>query len=99
MLFIFERDGQVAIWMKEMRFSLDVIWISRYGSVVHVEREVHPDSYPKQFVPEKPARYVLEVSAGAGAGVSVGDPVYFRNVPPGGSRFPGATGNPARPSR
>ncbi len=81
MLFVFERDGHHSIWMKDMRFSLDIIWISRFGSVAHVERNVHPDTYPKPFVPAKPAKYVLEIPAGAGANVAVGDPVYFKHVP------------------
>ncbi len=80
MLFIFERDGRHGIWMKDMRFALDIIWISRFGAVVHIERSVHPDTYPRAFTPDKPAKYVLEISAGAGEGVSVGAPVYFENV-------------------
>lgn len=81
MLFVFERDGAHAIWMKEMRFSLDIVWISRFGSVVHVEHNVHPDTYPRSFASRKPARYVLEIPAGAGAGIQVGDPIHFENVP------------------
>lgn len=81
MLFVFERDGAHAIWMKDMRFSIDIVWISRFGSVVHVERNVHPNTYPKSFASPKPARYVLEIPAGAGRAAAPGDPAYFDNVP------------------
>ncbi len=80
MLFIFDRAGYHSIWMKDMRFALDIIWISRTGSIVHIERNVHPNTYPKKFVSGKSAKYVLEISAGAGKGVSVGDFVHFENV-------------------
>lgn len=81
MLFVFDHDGGHSIWMKEMRFSLDIIWISRFGSVVHIERNVHPDTYPRAFTSRKPARYVLEILAEAGEKIVPGAPVYFENVP------------------
>lgn len=81
MLFVFDRDGTHPIWMKEMRFSLDIVWISRFGAIVHVERNVHPDTYPQAFASSRPARYVLEIPAGAGETMGPGDPVYFENVP------------------
>lgn len=80
MLFIFDRDGRYPIWMKEMRFSLDIIWINRFGKIVHVEREVHPDTYPRAFASNQPARYVLEIPAKAGETAVPGGKVYFRNV-------------------
>ena len=78
MLFIFEREEQPSIWMRGMRFPLDIIWINRSGLVVHIKRNIHPDTYPKQFTTVKPARYVLEISAGAGKEVAVGDAAFFR---------------------
>lgn len=81
MLFVFDHDGGHSIWMKEMRFSLDIVWISRFGSVVHIERNVHPNTYPRAFTSRKPARYVLEIPAGAGEKIVLGTPVYFENMP------------------
>lgn len=81
LLFVFNYDGYHAIWMKNMRFSIDVIWIDNTGIVVHIERGLVPDSYPQTFVPASPARYVLEVAAGEGKGVSPGMPVRFENIP------------------
>ena len=81
MLFVFDRDGVHPIWMKDMRFSLDVVWISRFGAIVHLERNLHPSTYPRTFASSKPARYVLEIPAGAGKTATLGDPVHFENVP------------------
>ena len=82
LLFVFDRDGRHAIWMKDMRFSLDIIWINRDGVVVHIEKEVSPDTYPRAFSSPVPARYVLEVSAGNGEGVMRGTVARFENIPP-----------------
>ncbi len=77
MLFVFPEDGVYTFWMKDMSFSIDMIWISKSGTVVHVENAATPRSYPETFGPDVPARYVLEVSAGFSEahGVSVGDVV------------------------
>jgi uncharacterized membrane protein (UPF0127 family) len=53
--------------MKDMRVPLDIIWLSDTGDIVHIERSVSPDSYPRVFYPGTPARYVLEMRAGQAA--------------------------------
>ena len=75
MLFIFPRDGTYSFWMKDMRFSIDIIWISAGGRIVYITPDVSPATYPEDFVSPTLARYVLEVPAGfTGAhGVRVGD--------------------------
>jgi len=85
MLFVFPRDGKYSFWMKDMRFSIDIIWISASdrpsrdgsagGRIVYIAPDVSPATYPEDFVSPTPARYVLEVPAGfTGAhGVRVGD--------------------------
>jgi uncharacterized membrane protein (UPF0127 family) len=77
MLFIFPQDGVYAFWMKDMKFSIDMIWISSSGTVTYMAQNVSPDTFPKDFGPGTPARYVLELPAGwANAhGVRVGDSV------------------------
>ncbi len=63
--------------MKDMRFSIDILWLSADGVVVHMAQNVSPSTYPQSFVPTKPARYVLEVLAGYAMehGVAIGDVV------------------------
>lgn len=64
MLFVFPEDGRYAFWMKDMRFSIDILWISREGVVVDMRENVSPESYPTTFTPRTEARYVLELPAG-----------------------------------
>jgi uncharacterized membrane protein (UPF0127 family) len=65
MFFAFEKDGEWGIWMKDMLFSIDILWISKDGKVVKLMRDVSPDTYPTVFTNDAPARYVLELKSGA----------------------------------
>ena len=79
MLFIFDIDGTHGIWMKDMQFPIDIVWISAAMKVVHIERSVSPDTYPQTFLPPIPARYILEVPAEYTQGrVNIGDTVMFQ---------------------
>jgi hypothetical protein len=65
MLFIFEEEGSHGIWMKDMRFSIDIIWAADDGTILTIEERISPDTYPQSFQASEPrARYVLEVPAG-----------------------------------
>jgi uncharacterized membrane protein (UPF0127 family) len=64
MLFVFPESGEYAFWMKDMRFSIDIVWLSDDGAVVYMAQNVSPDTYPQTFIPNEPARYVLELPAG-----------------------------------
>jgi len=67
MLFVFGTPGEYGFWMKEMLFSLDIIFINSEKSVVTVYPELTPGTYPEAFYPANPALYVLEVPAGFAA--------------------------------
>lgn len=64
MLFVFDKDGMYSFWMHEMLFSIDILWLAADGQVVHIEKDVSPQSYPASFTSDSPARYVLELPAG-----------------------------------
>ncbi len=64
MLFVFDKPDIYSFWMKDMLFPIDMIWISEDGKVVYIERDARPESYPNSFIPDAPAKYVLEVNAG-----------------------------------
>jgi hypothetical protein len=64
MLFIFDTSDLWGIWMKDMKISIDVIWLDEKGNIVSVEENMSPETYPKIFFPTTRSRYVLEVSAG-----------------------------------
>ena len=63
MLFVFEGESDHSFWMKDMHFLIDIIWINTEKRVVHIERNIAPDTYPQSFRSPIPARYVLEVPA------------------------------------
>jgi len=77
MLFIFPESAYHGIWMKDMRLSIDIIWIDASGRIVDIAPVVHPDSYPKVFEPKTPARFVIETNAyfTESFGIKVGDTV------------------------
>ncbi|MFQ5802007.1 MAG: DUF192 domain-containing protein [Candidatus Methylomirabilales bacterium] len=66
MLFVYEGPTRPVIWMRGMRFPLDILWI-RDGRVVDLVRGAEPPApgeEPQVFAPRQEAQYVLEVSAG-----------------------------------
>ena len=66
MLLVFDRDEKWSIWMKDMHFPIDIIWMDRDKSVVHIVKNASPENYPRErFTPKVEARYVLEVPAGS----------------------------------
>jgi hypothetical protein len=65
MFFVFDDPDTYGIWMKDMKFNLDIIWLDQFGEIIHIKEDATPESYPDTtFVPDKPALYVLEVPAG-----------------------------------
>lgn len=68
MLFVFTETRNPEIWMKDMKFAIDIIFISKEGVVVAIFENATPESYyekpPKTFKTLEGARYVLEVPAG-----------------------------------
>lgn len=63
-LFLFESSALHGIWMKDMNYDIDIIWVDEALSIVHIEKDVSPDTYPTSFIPDVPARYVIETAAG-----------------------------------
>lgn len=64
MLFVFPRATRSCFWMKDMHYSLDMIWLNANKKIVHIARNVTPQSYPDSFCTSTPATYVLELNAG-----------------------------------
>lgn len=64
LLFIFPEPGIYGFWMKEMNFPIDIIWLDASSTVVSINHDVAPDSYPTVFYPPTKIQYVLETNAG-----------------------------------
>jgi uncharacterized membrane protein (UPF0127 family) len=79
MMFIFPTDGQNLFWMKDMNFSIDMIWLDAEKKIVYIARDAAPESFPQTFGPTTLTRYVVEVQAGISEklGLKVGDSVIF----------------------
>lgn len=65
LLFVFPHDSAHGIWMKDMHFPIDVVWLDSDFVVVDLEENARPESFPDEvYRPERDARYVLEVPTG-----------------------------------
>ena len=72
MLFIFEKPAVYTFWMKDMKVSLDIIWIDENMKIVYIQKNARPESYPESFNPRASSLYVLEVSAGQADALKIG---------------------------
>lgn len=79
MLFVFDRMGDYPFWMKDMDFSIDMIWIDDSLEIVHIEEGVRPESYPTPYGSDSDAMYVLEIPARSVSqyAIEVGDRVQI----------------------
>ncbi len=79
MWFVFPEADYYSFWMKDMKFPIDIIWVSDDFEIVDIKENVSPDSFPKAFRPRAKASFVLEVSAGFAKTyqVNIGDKVSF----------------------
>lgn len=64
MLFIFEKPDRYGIWMRDMLFPIDIIWVDSNLRVVSLISNATPLSFPTVFEPTSPALYVIETKAG-----------------------------------
>jgi uncharacterized membrane protein (UPF0127 family) len=65
MLFVFNKSGYHSIWMANMRFPIDIIWMNESKHVVTIKKDAQPCTIScENYRPSEPARYVLEVNSG-----------------------------------
>ena len=80
MLFPFDQAAiNRCFWMKDMRFSVDIIWLDADRRVRHIEHSVSPNTYPKEYCPPYLSQYVIELNAGEAkrAGIAEGVVLTF----------------------
>lgn len=63
MLFIYEAEQDITMWMKDTYVSLDMFFINQKGIITHIEKNTKPLS-EKYLYSEYPTKYVLETKAG-----------------------------------
>lgn len=80
MLFVFNEQKERAVWMKGMRFPIDVVWLQSVGvsvadkqsnpnirskyTIVGVHPELFPETYPATFPSGVPIDAFLEIPSG-----------------------------------
>jgi hypothetical protein len=65
MLFVYDTDSKWSVWMKDMNYPIDIVWLNSKKEVVYIVKNAAPESYPyENFSPKQDARYILEFAAG-----------------------------------
>ncbi len=66
MLFVFDAPSTRCVWMKDMQFALDIIWLDKNKAITHIEKNVLPGTYPKEFCGDGKGKdqYIVELVAG-----------------------------------
>jgi hypothetical protein len=81
MLFVFPLEEQQSFWMKNMRFPLDIVFITADKHVLEIYQSVPPcTSDPcAEYNSSAPIKYALEVNSGFTEryGIKSGDPVLI----------------------
>lgn len=70
MLFVYESDGALSMWMKNTYISLDMIFARADGTIATIARNTEPLSL-RSIKATEPVRYVLELNAGTTAGLAI----------------------------
>lgn len=88
MLFVFKTADRYAFWMKEMKFPLDIIFISN-GKIVSISEDTPIPTTANEnnlpvYVPPSPVNQVLEINAGISKlnGFHTGDTVDEKLITP-----------------
>jgi len=65
MLFIFKTPQVCYFWMKNMRFPIDIIWLSEDKEILGLNQNLLPcNDLCDSISSKKPVKFVLEVNAG-----------------------------------
>jgi uncharacterized membrane protein (UPF0127 family) len=70
MVFVFNKQDNYCFWMKDMKFSIEMIWVDSSSNVTAIEYAT-PDSYPTNFC--HLGKSVIEVAPGTAARTSLSE--------------------------
>ena len=77
MIFIFPTRGNYQFWMKDMKFSLDFLFVDG-TRIVDIKRNITSQSYPETIYGSRAYDKVIEVQAGDTDNIKVGNIVKMR---------------------
>jgi uncharacterized membrane protein (UPF0127 family) len=79
MLFEYAEEGEHNIWMKNMRFPIDIIWLDENKKVIYLQENAQPcsESFCQIYKANKLSKYVIELPAGTADKINlqIGDSV------------------------
>jgi uncharacterized membrane protein (UPF0127 family) len=62
LLFVFAEPSKQCMWMKDMHFALDMLWLDDQHKIIHIEIDVKPESYPASYCGPSNTKYVVELN-------------------------------------
>lgn len=62
MMFAYNDVAKRCMWMKDMRFNLDIVWLDAGHRVTSLVSNLTPATYPQSYCAQ--AKYVVELNAG-----------------------------------
>lgn len=77
MLFIYETDQYLSMWMKNTFIPLDILFVRADGRVSSIAYNTEPQSL-RSIPALEPVRYVLEINAGLAEKLSIDQYSYLR---------------------
>ena len=79
MLFDFKQDGDWRMWMVQMRFAIDIIWLDADKKVIFIKQNAKPADFPERYSAKQNSRYVIELNSGSveALGLKLGDKIDF----------------------
>lgn len=79
MIFVFSTIDRHTMWMRDMYFPIDIIWLDENFKIVDIHKGVSVASFPNTFQPVTAAGFAIETNAGYSNrhAVKVGDFVKF----------------------
>jgi uncharacterized membrane protein (UPF0127 family) len=63
LMMAFPSEDKWGIWMKDMNFPIDIVWLNKDKKVIYIVKNAATDD-PTVYKPEKLAQYVVELPAG-----------------------------------
>lgn len=82
MLFIFSDIAEQSMWMPDMRFALDIIWLNEQLEIVHVTYGAPPcpaaDASCPRYSSQRPIKYAIEMRTGDAAAFGLKPGVTLR---------------------
>lgn len=82
LMMAFPYEGRHSIWMPNMKFAIDIVYISGDGRIVDIKQNAKPLSFNpmtwRVFWPKEKAKYILETAANSSKGrMKIGDALDF----------------------